>query len=221
MTAQWDVGDIATITLTVDPADETTAATVLVTSPSGVESSPAPTASNGNATWVVLVPVGEADEWTAVWTVTGTGAGVEPHTFTVRPLPPYTPPGRVYATTTDLGGWLASPPSDAPRLLAAASRRIDELLRTAIYDVDDDGMPTHATVIAAVRDAVCAQIVWWRTTGDELGAGGWAEVGIGSVRLKRATPPPGQGAVARYAPDAVEILRGAGPHLILDAVITY
>lgn len=43
------------------------------------------------------------------------------------------------------------------RVLARASHVIDRALTAAIYEVDVDGMPTDDTVLAALRDATCAQ----------------------------------------------------------------
>lgn len=59
------------------------------------------------------------------------------------------------------------PPHDVDRLLERASELLDDYLRTAVFDVDDDtGLPTDADVIAALRDATCAQVEFW-LAGDE------------------------------------------------------
>jgi hypothetical protein len=58
-------------------------------------------------------------------------------------------------------------PVDYSRLLEQASRVIDYVTRSAIYDVDaDTGLPTDADVLAAFRDATCAQVEYW-LAGDE------------------------------------------------------
>jgi len=72
-----------------------------------------------------------------------------------------------YATVEQLAAdpWGLTPPG-AARLLVRASEVIDQALRTAVYDVDTAGAPTDAAVIAALVDAVCAQVEFWET-GDE------------------------------------------------------
>jgi len=76
-------------------------------------------------------------------------------------------PMRTYATVTQLAAepWVLTP-TDALRLLVRASEVIDQALRTAIYAVDDTGMPTLPAVIQVLADAVCAQVEFWET-GDE------------------------------------------------------
>lgn len=59
------------------------------------------------------------------------------------------------------------PPTDTERLLLRASELIDDYIRTAIYDVDTDGEPTDADDIAALRDATCAQVEFWRDSDEE------------------------------------------------------
>ncbi|GAW50610.1 MULTISPECIES: hypothetical protein [unclassified Nocardioides] len=80
-----------------------------------------------------------------------------------------------YATTEQLGAYFGadgeseSPstiPEDAARLLVRASELVADHIVTAVYDVDSDGNATDGTVIAALRDATCAQVEFW-LTGDE------------------------------------------------------
>ncbi len=210
-----DVGDIATLTLTVTPFDNTTTATVSVTSPTGTVTSPSTTPSSDRATWTAQLPLTEPGEYLVRWTVTGVGAGVEQSTVTARPLQPVLVTGeRVYATTADLAYYLqAAPPSDARRMLLRASERIEDLLLTAIYDVDSNHLPTDPTVRAALRNAVCAQVKWWMDTGDESGVMGQMQsVSIGSVSLGRGYTGAGSatGASQNLSVDAVAHLRRAG-----------
>ncbi|MFF1359643.1 hypothetical protein [Streptomyces sp. NPDC058297] len=59
-----------------------------------------------------------------------------------------------YATANQLAAWTRNPaPSDADRLLARASEDIDDALLTAVYCVDDAGMPTDPDVVQALADA--------------------------------------------------------------------
>lgn len=68
----------------------------------------------------------------------------------------------VYATTDDYtqAGY-GTPPVDATRLLATASRWVREATNGDIYDADDTGMPTDADTLAAFKDATTAQVFAW------------------------------------------------------------
>lgn len=205
-----DVGDTATLTLTVTPYDGTTAATVSVTSPSGVVSAPSATTSDGGATWTAPLPLTSAGAWQAVWTVTGQGSGVERDTVYALAAPDLSDS---YATLTELADYLEDePPDGAARLLVRASRRVDSMLIGAVYAVDTNGLPTDATVAAALRDATCAQVEWWGEVGDSTGTGAggaWSNVSIGKVSLGTGSggAPPSK---VRVSPAVAEILQVAG-----------
>lgn len=205
-----DVGDTATLSLSVSPFDGTTSATVSVTSPSGVVSAPSATSADSGATWTAYLPLDAAGAWRVTWTVTGTGTGVEHDTVYAFATPA---PGDTYATLSELAAWLrADPPDNAERLLVAASRRVDSALIGAFYAVDDDGLPTDADVIAALRDAVCAQVEWWDEIGDTTGTGAggeWSSVSIGKVSVSTGGGTGGPSR-RRLAPDAIEVLHTAG-----------
>lgn len=122
---------------------------------------------------------------------------------------------RLYATTADLADWFDpdAPPEGAARMLARASRFMDNrLLRTAIYPVDADGMPTTQKHADALRDAACALVEWWDTNGDDgTGAGAdYTSVSAGGISLGRASGPSGLPQDPRVSREAVEILQGAG-----------
>ncbi|MGK5531538.1 hypothetical protein [Streptomyces sp. URMC 129] len=97
---------------------------------------------------------------------------------------------RVYATPGDYEAYTGSPaPEGALVLLARATGMLEaRVLRLCRYETDGDGMPTHPAVLAAVRDAVCAQVQWWDEIGDSTGAAGagWGTVALGSARLGRS-----------------------------------
>lgn len=120
---------------------------------------------------------------------------------------------RTYATPEEYAEWIgqAPAPAGAARALAEATIAVDELLETAVYPVDAEGMPTDPGHRDAVRDATCAQASYARQTGDPYGQGGaqYSDVTAGSVRLVRSTQPP-EGMPDRHAPTAVAILRQAG-----------
>ncbi|MFA3843234.1 hypothetical protein [Streptomyces aureus] len=82
-------------------------------------------------------------------------------------------------------------PSDADRLDTRASEDIDDALLTAVYCVDDAGMPTDPDVAAALADATCAQVEYQQATGnDGTGAAGrWDSVSIGPASLSGSIGP--------------------------------
>lgn len=217
--SEWYTGSPVVLTLTVDPyAPDTVAAVTMLRTPAG-PIAPIPDAmpdADRHVWQAVVETVPSPGDLDAVWTVTGTGAGVTAQTVAVAPLPGDEPAGlRVYATTADLARYLfAAPPSGSRRRLIRASALLEGATRTAVYDVDAGGLPTDPTVAAAFRDAVCAQAQWWATTGDEQGdAGLWQSVSIGRTSMSRAanTGGPGQRSPrARLCPDAEIILDGAG-----------
>lgn len=182
-----NVGDMASITLLVSPFDDTTEAVVVVTKPDGDEEHPVATTGDGGNTWQAPVEYSLSGSWVFKWTVTGTGSKTEYANAGVAPGPLYEYPGRVYADTTDLANWLgAAPPDNATRLLARASSVIDDALLTAVYATGADGMPTDSAVIAALRNATCAVVEWWESTGDELGSTvDWQSASAGDVSISR------------------------------------
>lgn len=214
-----DRGDVATLTLAVDPAGPDTSATLAVVSPLGVTSSPSATPNADRTVWTALLPLVLAGEYVAVWTITGTGEGVEQQSVTARPTLPVTIAGqRVYATTADLAEHLeAAPPEGARRLLRQASQDVEHATRSAIYATDTGGFPTDPAVIAAFKGATCAQVEWWGETGDAFGVqGSYASVKIGSVALSGG--PGTTGTRGDLADNARTILDNAG--LLHGAVAT-
>lgn len=126
---------------------------------------------------------------------------------------------RVYATHTDLlnytqGSTFVVPTEpESTRVRTRASEIVDEALLSAVYDTDPvTKLPTDADIAAAMRDAVCAQIVWWDETGDELGtADRYTAVSIGSVALSRGNKASSSLAGKRdLAPQATTHLKLAG-----------
>lgn len=207
-----EAGDTQTATLTVSPADTSTEAALSVRAPDGTTSAPTATPSSSRSVWTADVPYPVAGVYYFMWSATGTGAGVERYQVSVAPFLPGT--GRRYATTTDLANWMeAAPPLNGDRLLRNATRYLDNrMLKTAVYDVDDDDMPTGAAVIVALRDATCALVEWWNTKGI-TGADPSAEyttVSIGSATLTKTPGAGGAPADPRMSLEAAEILAGAG-----------
>jgi hypothetical protein len=129
----YDVGDIAVFTLTVDPFDGTTAATVTVRAPDGTETPATPTPSDGGAKWTVQVPLTAAGTWYIGWTVTGTGAGTQWDNADADPVPPPaeeqrrvrllisdTDPANRFFSTLELDDFLAMNGSNVRRSAAQA-----------------------------------------------------------------------------------------------------
>lgn len=207
----YTVGDTVNPSATTRPGDSTTAASVLVTAPDGTASAPVVNGDLADGEWTgtTQIVLDQPGLWTLHWTITGTGAAVEDQTIAVGPGA--TAPRRSYATTGDLANWLGTaPPANAARLLETATRRLDDLLVAAVYDVDTAGMPTKTAVADALRDAVCAQVEWWIETGDESGSGAvgqYESVSIGSVSLSRGA---GGSAGSPYAAETRRILSAAG-----------
>lgn len=78
----------------------------------------------------------------------------------------------VYATSADYtqAGY-GTPPTDATRLLATASRWVRDATIGDVYDADDTGMPTDADTLAAFKDATTAQVFAWASAGVDPAVG--------------------------------------------------
>lgn len=120
-------------------------------------------------------------------TITGAGSG-----YSVAP-----------AVTID-------PPVDYDRLLTRASELIDDYLRTAVYDVDDDGLPTDTDVAEVLRDATCAQVEFWLASDEEDDILGPVQgISLGGMQVEYGAGP--NRTLPYYlAPRAARILRNAG-----------
>ncbi len=82
------LGGTEVATLTVDPFDDTTVATITVTKPDGSTATvDAPVTGDGGHTWTTPITYDLADGWVLLWTVTGMGAGVRPYAVFVTALP--------------------------------------------------------------------------------------------------------------------------------------
>lgn len=122
---------------------------------------------------------------------------------------------RVYATPADYQQSTGqAPPSGVGALLTSASRMLEANIFRFCYFVADSvtGLPTDPQVLAAFRDAVCAQVQWWGEVGDSIGIGGigtYDEVRIGSMILRgpRVKGPGATSAARSVAPAAMDILQ--------------
>ena len=123
--------------------------------------------------------------------------------------------GRIYATEEQFEAWLApdAVPDGAARLLRSASRDVDEMLLTAVYPVDSDGMPTVAAHEDAIREATCLQASHRAEHGDEIDmATSGVSVSLGPLSFGSAFtsgPKPTQ-PIPYWNPEAYRVLRLAG-----------
>ncbi|WP_067470041.1 hypothetical protein [Actinomadura macra] len=120
-----------------------------------------------------------------------------------------------YATPAELAAFLAPDalPAGAQRVLDRASRDVDAEILTAVYDVDEGGAATDATVVAALREATLEQAAWRLDSGDAKGAAGvWGQVAIGSAQLTRRTDrtAPKEATIGGLCADAYRVLMLAG-----------
>ncbi|MGW6498551.1 hypothetical protein [Nonomuraea angiospora] len=121
-----------------------------------------------------------------------------------------------YATVADLvPKYVATEPADAELLLERATTVVDDAIMCAVYDVDDDGLPTDAQLVDALKRATCEQVAAWLDVGETGtgGAGQYSSVSIGSVNLTRAQSGGAGGggsAATCLAPQAAKVLRLAG-----------
>jgi hypothetical protein len=98
------------------------------------------------------------------------------------------PAAGAYASVDDLNDWLGSTPANAALLLVRASRDVNRALLCAVYEVDDDGLPTSDAYLEALRMATLEQVA------GNLGAGNTSGLGrtsggftLGRLSVQRAT----------------------------------
>jgi hypothetical protein len=134
---------------------------------------------------------------------------------------------RVYATPDQFWAYVGEEPDSDDQvrvqaLLVRASALVDSLLLTALYDVDRVTlMPTDPRVAFVLQQATCAQAQWFEETGDVSGAGSQYQSGsAGPFSFTRGYGAGGgaTGQGARIAPEAVQLLVGAG---LINAGVYY
>lgn len=117
----------------------------------------------------------------------------------------------VYATRADYeaSAYGSTPaPADIDNRLVRASLRIDELLVSAVYDVDTGDLPTDADTAEAMREATIAQTFYAMDAEDEQGRV-WTSVSIGSVALSAGSAPAPHPYGTQYSANAVALLHTA------------
>ncbi len=93
--------------------------------------------------------------------------------------------------------------------LSRASRLVDEATLLAIYDVDEEGAPQELAIAQAFRDAVSAQCLYWRATGDDGRTKRYSQHKMLSTAFQTEHQDEGTGGRTLCA-EAVQILRDAG-----------
>lgn len=113
------------------------------------------------------------------------------------------PTPRVYATSDDYAQYMPpglAVPTDIDYQLRVASAVIDFAMTGAIYDTDDNGMPTCTDVAEMMCLATCQQVEYQEDADDNTGVkSGFDSVSISGVSMHRAAgtagntlPPLGQ-----------------------------
>jgi hypothetical protein len=125
-----------------------------------------------------------------------------------------------YATTQDLTnsnvlGYAA--PANAQVLLARASRDVDRAIQSAVYDTDDNGLPTDAAIATALMEATCEQVAYQLEIGNTDGIAHGLQSGVpsgasaGGVDLSRGPSTGGATVDQPWLGDQPrQILRVAG-----------
>lgn len=197
-----------------------TAATLAIIAPDDTSAAVDVTGSEANAHWEGDDPYQftTAGQWIERWTVTGTGANTIDNTVEVGPLANPDNGLRIYANSADYANIMhTAPPVGIRRALLVASGMVDEMLFTAVYDTDDDGMPTDTEDIAALMKATCEQVEFAGTGGDKnlVGANKPSNFSLGKLSVTRAQPKTsgdlgGRGPRGEWSPRAWATLQAAG-----------
>lgn len=126
-----------------------------------------------------------------------------------------------YATLDDLAQWVDDDlPTTSPAILRSAAYAVADEVALAVYSTDPStGLPTDPALIAAFRDATCAQAAWLITNDIDAFSGGATarledSVAIGSARVNYADAADAAAARRRgldgLCPEACRILAHAG-----------
>lgn len=204
--SDYEAGDWTTPSLTVEPYDATTAATLATTcQATGVTTTLATSSSDGGHTWTgQAYQFTSAGEWVEEWTVINTGSGKERRVLMVEAAPDTGTTG--HATTADLAKAVTPLPTDARLLLIRASRDVDQALIAAVYD------PADAAVRATLRDATVEQVCGMLAAGDTRGIGASPPQSftLGSLSVQRGNTGGAPDKVGTLYQQAWQVLQQAG-----------
>ena len=101
-------------------------------------------------------------------------------------------------------------------------RAVDQALLTAVYDVDEDGLPTDPDHVAALRDATCEQVAAWEAASED-GTGSsdqFDDVQIGSDVQLVAPVTVGKGATVAAGATIIDDVPPGGLTLTLKKQVT-
>jgi hypothetical protein len=122
-----------------------------------------------------------------------------------------------YATVQDLVTLLGYTPGNAQVLLDRASRDVDRAIQSAVYAVDDDGLPIESTIARALQEATLEQVAYNLEAGNKTGIRHDLQSGVpsggsaGDISLSRGPSVGGAtGDLPWLADQADWILRQAG-----------
>ncbi|MDX3712736.1 hypothetical protein PV733_28115 [Streptomyces europaeiscabiei] len=121
-----------------------------------------------------------------------------------------------YATVEEFTDFLDPDPvpANAARLLDRASTKLDKLLLGAVYETDEDGLPTDTALADVFREAVCIQAQYVADLGDETGANAnVSSMSLGNQSITRNLGAPGSasaGKTSRVSPDLLDLLQVKG-----------
>lgn len=127
---------------------------------------------------------------------------------------------RIFATAADYGEFAETDFEGGQDLLGkrlrSASIEVEKLIRGAVYDTDEDGYPTSASIADALTEATCAIVEHWQDTDDPRGIDAvQGAVKIGSVSLGTTSASSDnltarEKLARRIGDKAIDILTNAG-----------
>lgn len=185
------VGEWVTPTLTasdVSLINGSTTVTLAVTGPDGVAITAPTVGAPVSGVWTASAyQVDAPGAWVELWTITGSGEGAATTTRYVDPIPPAPDYSDSYATSEDYANVIGEAgPANLPLLLRRASRQVDSVLLTSVYDLTDTGSRPGRTVAQELAAATCEQVAFLLARGFDQGLPtGFQSVAIGSVQLGR------------------------------------
>lgn len=179
----YEVGQTAIVTIDTPGGALDTTLALTVTSPdTATVTTTSATPNVDHTSWTLNLEVDEPGDWTIVAVAAGSGANESSLTLHVAPQPPPSP--GAYATTADWAGWFGAPPDGVALSLRLAELDVKGKIRCALYDTDDDDLPTDTALLAALRNATVLQAKHRRDTGRASGAsGGAGQFSLGKVSV--------------------------------------
>lgn len=211
-TADYEVGATATITIgTPDGAGDTTLDLTVTSGRTQTVTNPTATPNVGHTEWTLELVLDEPGDWTIVAVADGTGANEASYTLHVAPQPP--PSTGMYANTGDWAAYTGeAPKAGLPKLMRRATLDVRRVTKCAVYEVDDDKLPTDADLLQALQDAVCEQASYCIDSGRAKGiVSPTTSFSLG--KLSRSTgggASAGSASGPDFSPHAYTILDDAG-----------